>query len=79
MQIKCIRLCLDLPHRSHIGGTHFEKTYWLLVSRRVESCIATTVFEYWNGIVPSYINDMFKPPLIGIMVDCKNTIRFISI
>ena len=32
----------------------------LAVSERVESCIATTVFKYWNGIVPSY-NNMFKP------------------
>ena len=32
-----------------------------LVSERVQYCIATTVFRYWNGIVPTYINDMFKP------------------
>ena len=30
----------------------------LAVSERVESCIATTVFKYWNGIVPSYTNNM---------------------
>ena len=27
----------------------------------VEYCIANTVFKYWNGIVPGYIYEMFKP------------------
>lgn len=26
----------------------------------LESCTVTTVFKYWNSIVP-YINNMFKP------------------
>ena len=30
---------------------------------RVECCIANTVFKYWNGIVPGYIHEMFKPSL----------------
>ena len=34
-----------------------------LVSDRVEYCIANTVFKYWNGIVPGYIHEMFKPSL----------------
>ena len=35
----------------------------LLVSDRVEYCIANTVFKYWNGVVPEYIHEMFKPSL----------------
>ena len=61
-QNKCIRFCLNLP-RSHINPSHFRKIKWLPVSDRVEYCIANTVFKYWNGIVPGYIHEMFKPSL----------------
>ena len=62
-QSKCTRFCLNLPPRSHIDSSHFRKTNWLPVSDRVEYCTANTVFIYWNGIVPGYIHEMFKPLL----------------
>ena len=62
-QNKCIRFCLNLSPRSHINPSHFRKINWLPVSDRVEYCIANTVFKYWNGIVPGYIHEMFKPSL----------------
>ena len=40
-----------------------RKINWLPVSDRVEYCIANTVFNSWNGIVPGYIHEMFKPSL----------------
>ena len=43
--------------------SHFRKIHWLPVSDRVEYCIANTVFNYWNGIVPGYIHEMFKHSL----------------
>ena len=60
---KCIRFCLSLPPRSHLNPFHFRKTNWLPVSDRVEYCIANTVFQYWNRIVPEYIHEMFQPSL----------------
>ena len=60
---RCIRFCLNLPPRSFIDPSHFRKINWLAVSDRVECCIANTVFKYWNGIVPGYIHEMFKPSL----------------
>ena len=60
-QNKCIRFCLNLPPRFHIDPSHFRKINRLPVSDRVEYCIANTVFKYWNGIVPGYIHEMFKP------------------
>ena len=36
---------------------------WFPVSDRVEYCIANTAFKYWNGLVPGYIHEMFKPSL----------------
>ena len=59
-QNKCIRFCLNFPPRSHIDPSHFRKINWFPTSDRVEFCIANTVFKYWNGIVPGYINGMFK-------------------
>ena len=62
-QNKCIRSCLELPPRGHICPSHLRKINWLLVERRVELCTSTTVFKYWKGIAPSYLNDMFMPSL----------------
>ena len=62
-QHECICFCLNLPPRSHINPSHFRKIDWLLVSDRVEYCIANTDFRYWNGIVRGYIHEMFKPSL----------------
>ena len=41
-----MRLYLDLPFSSHIGGAHFRKTNWLPISERVEFYIATIVSKY---------------------------------
>ena len=46
---------------SYIDVAHFRKINQFTVSERVESYITTPVFKYCNGIVPSYINDIFKP------------------
>ena len=62
-QNKCIRFCLELSLRGHINPSHFRKINWLPVERRVELCTSTTVFKYWKGIAPSYLNDMFMPSL----------------
>ena len=40
-----------------------EKKNWLPVSDRVEHCTTNTTFKYWNGIVPGYTHEMFKPSL----------------
>ena len=57
------RFCQNIPPRSHIDPLHFRKTNWLPVSDRVDYCIANTAFKYWNGIVPRYVHEMFKPSL----------------
>ena len=53
----------ELPSCGHISPSHFRKINWLLVEHRVELCTSTTVFKYWKGIAPSYLNDMFMPSL----------------
>ena len=62
-QVYSPKYSLNLPPRSHINPSHFRKTNWLPVSDRVEYCIPNTVFKYWNGIVPAYIHEIFKPSL----------------
>ena len=44
----------------HIDAVCFRKINWLAVFERVESCIATIVYKYGNGIIPSNINGVFK-------------------
>ena len=61
--MKNIRFCLKLPPRSHINPSHYRKINWLPVSDRIECCIANTIFKFWNGIVPGYIHEIFKPSL----------------
>ena len=62
-QNKFMRFCLELPPRDHINPSHFRKINWPPAARRVELCTSTTVFKYWKGIGPSYLNDMFMPSL----------------
>ena len=62
-QNKCLRFCLSLPPSSHINPSHFRKINCLPVSDTVEYCIGNTGFKYWNGILPEYIHEMFKPLL----------------
>ena len=59
VQNKCISFCLELPPRGDISSSHYRKINWLPVEHRVGLCTSTTIFKYWKGIVPSYLNDMF--------------------
>ena len=60
---KCIAFCLNFPWRFYINPLHFRKIYWLLASNWVEDYIVNTNCRYWNGIVPRYIYEIFKPSL----------------
>ena len=46
VQNKCIRLCLDLPSRSHTDVFHLEKITRLSISERLGVCLETTAFKY---------------------------------
>ena len=47
-QNKCIRFCLKLNSRQHIGAKEFKEINWLPTKKRVEQRIATEVFKYWK-------------------------------
>ena len=54
---------LEAPASWSYKPSHFRKVNLLPVEHRVELCTSTTVFKYWKGIAPSYLNDMFMPSL----------------
>ena len=59
-QNKCIRFCLFLGDRSHIGPKEFEQINWLPVNTRFEQCVTSHVFKQQNHIAPTYMNELFK-------------------
>ena len=61
IQNKCIRFCLQLDSRSHIGIKEFEQVNWLPVSKRFNQCIRSNAFKFFNENCPLYLYDLFKP------------------
>ena len=61
LQNKCIRFCLNLNNRDHIGLTEFEKINWLHINDRFGQCISSTTFRFFDNRSPAYMNDVFKP------------------
>ena len=61
LQSKCIRFCLNLSNRDHIGLTKFEKINWLPINDRFEQSISSTTFNFFNNRSPAYMNNVFKP------------------
>ena len=60
LQNKCIRFCLNLDSKAHIGLTEFEKINWLTINDRFEQCISSITFKYFNYLSPLYMYDVFK-------------------
>jgi len=50
MKNKCIRFCLQLDNRSHIGEAQFKKINWLPVNDRVKQISNVYVFKYFANI-----------------------------
>ena len=61
IQNKCIRFCLHLDSRSHIGIEDFEQINWLPVFKRFNQCICCNAFKFFNGNCPLYLYDLYKP------------------
>ena len=61
IQNKCIRFCLQLDSRSHIGIKEFEQIIWLPVSKRFNQCICSNAFKFFNENCPLYLPDLYIP------------------
>ena len=60
-QNKCIRYCLNLDNKAHIGMNEFLKINWLPTKKRVEQCICINVFNFFNQMSPQYTAEIFHP------------------
>ena len=60
-QNKCIRYCLKLDNRTHIGANEFKEINWLPTKERVSQCICLNVFKFFNNMAPDYTSEIFHP------------------
>ena len=59
-QNKCIRFCLQLGNRSHIGATEFKQINWLPINERFSQCVCSTIFKFFKNNCPAYVDEMFS-------------------
>ena len=52
-QNKCIRFCLGLENRDHIGVNEFKTINWLPVQNRYEQCVSVSVFKFCKNLGPA--------------------------
>lgn len=58
-QNKCIRFCLSLGNRSHIGANEFKAINWLPVTERFQQCVVTHIFKHKNELAPKHMHEIF--------------------
>ena len=61
LQNKCIRFCLNLNNRAHIGRNEFEQINWLPLNDRFKQIISSMSFKFCNNTSPPYMSDVLKP------------------
>ena len=64
-QNKCIRFCLNLNNRAHVGIKELKDINWLPTKERFEQCTATNVFKFFDNSAPPYMLEMFSPVCQG--------------
>ena len=60
-QNKCIKYCLNLDNRAHVGIDEFIKINWLPTKERVAQCICVNIFKFFNKMSPQYMSEIFHP------------------
>ena len=59
-QNKCVRFCLILENRAHLGVKEFRKINWLPTRKRFEQCVSVGAFKFCKNICPAYMSDIFE-------------------
>lgn len=59
-QNKCIRFCLGLENRTHIGVNEFVAINWLPVQNRFEQCVSVSAFKFCKGMGANYMSDIYS-------------------
>ena len=57
-QNKCIRYCLSIDNRAHVGTDEFIKINWLPTKERVAQCICVIIFKFFNSMSPQYMSEI---------------------
>ena len=60
-QNKCIRFCLNLDNRAHIGYAELKEINWLNIHDRQRLNLCTSVFKFFNNKTPLFMSDVFHP------------------
>ena len=60
VQNKCVRFCLFLGNRIHIGVDEFKNINWLPTRERSEQCICVGANKFSINAAPTYISDIFS-------------------
>ena len=60
-QNKCIRFCLGMGNREHVGAVEFKKINWLPTKERYEQSILTSIYKFFNNSAPAYYEEIYCP------------------
>ena len=58
-QNKCIRFCLNLDNRAHIGVNEFKTIKWLPTNERFKQCVCVNAYKFFHSRSPIYMSDIF--------------------
>ena len=76
LENKCIRFCLQLDIREHIGTEHFDKINWLPIDQRFNKCLSTSFFKFFSEMCPQYTNAIYKTTNQNNTVTRNSPIKF---
>ena len=76
-QNKCIRFCLNMGNRDHVGVKEFKKINWLPTKERFEQCILANIYKFFNKAAPRYISEMYHP--VGLSQKTRRTFNNLKI
>ena len=77
LQNKCIRFCLSLDNRHHVGFQEFKNTNWLPTKQRYEQNVCTKVHNFFYHEAPFYMNEIFQENVISY--NTRNSFKSLQI
>ena len=60
-QNKCIRFCLKLNNRDHVGVKEFRQINWLPTKERFELYVCANIFKFFTNMSPAYTSELYQP------------------
>ena len=60
VQNKCIRFCLQLDNKHHIGFEQFVKINWLNCADRFKQNLCSTIFKFFENKTPKFMSEVFN-------------------